>query len=145
MKNLRHVGIVVSDIKKSLFFYKNLLSLKIISDNIESEDFIQDILDLKKSKLRTIKMSSDEGNSLVELLYFESHKDKKRRIIMPFSLGPTHIAFEVDNLDEEYIRLKKKGTVFISAPQYSPDGRAKVVFCKDPDGTLIELVEIFKK
>ena len=34
------------------------------------------------------------------------------------------------------------GTEYISVPILSPDKKARVCFCKDPDGTLIELVEI---
>ena len=47
----------------------------------------------------------------------------------------------VDNLDETYNRLVEAGVYFNSPPQLSPDGFAKVTFCKDPDGSLIELVE----
>ena len=31
---------------------------------------------------------------------------------------------------------------FNSSPQISPDGYAKVVFCRAPEGTMIELVEV---
>ena len=42
---------------------------------------------------------------------------------------------------ETYNRLVEAGVYFNSPPQLSPDGFAKVTFCKDPDGSLIELVE----
>ncbi|MBI3088771.1 MAG: VOC family protein, partial [Candidatus Colwellbacteria bacterium] len=60
-------------------------------------------------------------------------------------IGCTHVAFTVANLDKEYKRLTEAGIVFNSPPQLPPDGYAKVAFCKDPDGTLIELVEVLEK
>ena len=36
------------------------------------------------------------------------------------------------------------GVEFVSAPQRSEDGSAKVVFGRTPDGVFLELVELFK-
>jgi hypothetical protein len=55
------------------------------------------------------------------------------------------MAFSVKNLDKSYNILKKKGVKFNAAPQLSPDGFAKVTFCKGPENLLIELVEELKK
>ena len=139
MKAIRHFGIVVSDIKKSLHFYRNLLGFKIKKDMLEESKFIDNILNLKNVKVRTIKMSADDDN-LVELLWYKSHprKPNKKEIC---DIGASHIAFTVDNLDCEYKRLKKQRIKFSCPPRISPDGRAKVTFCYDPDGTPIELVE----
>jgi predicted enzyme related to lactoylglutathione lyase len=60
------------------------------------------------------------------------------------AIGPTHVALNVTNLDELYIRLSDAGVPFNAPPSMSPDGCAKVAFCQDPDGTFIELVELFK-
>ena len=38
--------------------------------------------------------------------------------------------------------LSEKNIKFNAPPQKSPDGLVKVTFCKDPDGTPIELVEM---
>ena len=37
--------------------------------------------------------------------------------------------------------LTEEGIEFNYPPQTSPDGKVKVAFCRDPDGTLIEMVE----
>jgi catechol 2,3-dioxygenase-like lactoylglutathione lyase family enzyme len=143
MKAIRHFGIVVSNIEKSLHFYRDLLGLEIKIDALEKGKFIDDILNLKNVKVRTIKMSADDGN-LIELLWYKSHlkKPNKKEIC---GIGASHVAFTVDNLDYEYKRLKKQKVKFSCPPRISPDGRAKVTFCYDPDGTPIELVEELKK
>ena len=57
------------------------------------------------------------------------------------NIRASHIAFTADNIDYEYKKLKKQGVKFNCPPQISPDGRAKVTFCYDPDNVPIELVE----
>ena len=144
MKKFRHAGIVVRDIDKSLHFYKDLLRLRVRKDLDESGDYLDKILKLKGVKVRTIKLAPERGEGLIELLFFGSRGGGSRKIKAD-SIGLTHVAFEVEDLDKEYLRLKKNGVRFNAPPQYSPDGYAKVTFCKDPDGVLIELVEILKK
>jgi len=56
-------------------------------------------------------------------------------------LGASHVAFTVENVEKEYRKLQEQGVVFTCEPQVSPDGKAKVTFCVDPDGVPIELVQ----
>lgn len=139
MKAVRHVGIVVKDLKGALRFYNDILGLKIQRKTLEEGKYIDKVMALKGVKVRTIKMSADDGN-LIELLCFESHPVKvlKRGISDP---GFSHVAFTVEDIDCEYKRLKGRRVWFNSLPQTSPDGRAKVLFCRDPEGNIIELVE----
>jgi catechol 2,3-dioxygenase-like lactoylglutathione lyase family enzyme len=105
----------------------------------ESGVYIDNLSKLNGVKVKTIKMVADDGN-LIELLCYRSHSEKpaKRKIC---NIGYSHIAFTVDDLEREYDKLKKQGINFNCPPQFSPDGKAKVVFCCDPEGNLIELVE----
>lgn len=144
MKAIRHIGIVVSDIDKALCFYRDLLGLKIVKDMNEAGDYIDNISDLKGVQVRTVKMAADDGN-LIELLYYSSHSGNPDRKRLINQIGCSHVAFTVENLNEEYDRLTKAGIQFNAPPQRSPDGYAKVTFCKDPDGSPIELVEVLKK
>ena len=141
MKAIRHFGIVVTDMERSLKFYRDLLGLKIKVDALEEGPFIDAISGLKNIKVRTVKMNADEGNTLIELLCYESHKrDRKENNEIP-NIGASHPAFTVNDVDYEYKKLKEKGVKFNCSPQISPDGKAKVAFCEDPDGVPIELVE----
>ena len=145
MVNVRHFGIVVQDIEKSLWFYRDLLGLEVAKDMVESGDYIDNFSDLEDVKVRTVKMFDKSKNGMVELLSYESHPDKNGVNIKPINiLGCSHVAFTVDNLDEKYKELVNKGLKFNSQPQLSPDGFAKVTFCRDPEGCLVELVEELK-
>lgn len=140
IKNIRHTGIVVSDLEKSLNFYKDLLGFKITKQMDEAGKYIDAVLAMSHVKVTTIKMTAPDGQ-IIELLYYHSHprKQKPREIC---DIGIAHIAFTVNDLDQVYDRIKAEGVPFNSPPQLSPDGYAKVTFCLAPEGTLIELVEV---
>ncbi|HIA13688.1 MAG TPA: hypothetical protein EYN74_02130, partial [Nitrospirales bacterium] len=86
----------------------------------------------------------DSGSTLVELLEFKSHRFKSDTDHEIFSIGPSHLALTVDDLDAVYHRLSEAGVHFNAPPQISTEGRVKVTFCQDPDGTPIELVQELK-
>ena len=139
MKAIRHTGIVVNDMEKALHFYRDTLGLKIKRKMNETGEYIDNLSALEGVRVKTIKMAADDGN-LIELLYYESHpREPVARDIC--DAGYSHISFTVDNLDHEYDRLEIMGIEFSCAPQISPDGKARVAFCRDPEGNYIELVE----
>ena len=138
MLNIRHTGIVVTDMQKSIDFYESL-GFEIKKDMIESGPYIDSLLSIDGGEVNTVKMSLRDGG-MVELLHFKNHQEDP----IPGNLtniGCTHFAMTVDNLEKTYNDLVLLGVEFVSEPQFSPDGFARVVFCKDPDGTFIELVE----
>lgn len=137
--NLRHTGIVVNNLNESIDFYCGRLGFRIISQQTESGDFIDRILGFSNVEVTTVKMKDPNGN-LLELLDFrEPPKTAGMRSIS--SIGLTHIALTVENIDILYNKLLNNDINFISPPQISKDGLAKVAFCKAPEGTCIELVE----
>ena len=138
--NIRHTGIVVTDLEKSKNFYCNLLGFQVKKEVDEHGEFIDNFLDLTDVLVTTCKMTLDNGD-MVELLHYKSHPEKPDRGKKITQIGCSHIALTVKNLDEVYDRLLSVGVELNSPPQHSPDGKVKVTFCKDPDGTFIELVE----
>jgi lactoylglutathione lyase len=137
--NLRHTGIVVSNIEKSLEFYRDLLGFIVVKDQVETGRYIDIFLGLEDVTVRTVKMCLGEG-SMLELLCFFSHPPKMTPQKI-YDLGCSHVALTVEDLDETYKSLLNSGVFFNNPPQISPDGYAKVAFCQDPDGSYLELVE----
>ena len=140
IKDVRHIGIVVTDMEKSLKFYRDLLGLKIKSLVDEEGEFLDNMLAYENVKNRVAKLYAKNGNALVELINSKSYGNKKDRDF--FTIGASHFAFTVDDLEKTYEHLVKNGVKFTAPPQQTPDGFAKVTFCEDPDGTPIELVEV---
>jgi catechol 2,3-dioxygenase-like lactoylglutathione lyase family enzyme len=138
---IRHVGLVVADLEKSLKFWCETMGFVVSRQMEESGPHIDAMMGLKDVRVTTAKLAAPDGN-LLELLYFHSHPDKQQWEGKPYSTGFTHIALTVQNLDEICRRLQQVGVTFPAKPQRSPDGVAKVIYATGPEGVLLELVEI---
>ena len=143
VKAIRHTGIVVKDMEAMAHFYRDVLGMKEVRNFTEEGDYIDAILGLKAVKLWMIKLIA-EDNSMIELLKYETHPKElnlNRKLNEP---GCNHVAFTVEDIDETYRGLRKRGVSFTCSPYLSPDGYAKVTFCQDPEGSFIELVQVLK-
>ena len=80
---------------------------------------------------------------LIDLIEVFSPKGKKSNATLG-DVGHTHFCLGVPTLPETYSDLKAKGVVFLSSPCVFDLGWGivRVVFCKDPDGNIVELHEI---
>jgi len=139
---LRHVGITVTHLQESINFYRNNFGFSIIREMDESGDHIDRFSGLKGIDVRTVKMADGNGG-LIELLYYRSHPKSKSHNLSTniTNIGCSHFALTVENLPDVCESLTKQGATLLCEPQMSPDGKVLLTFCKDPDGTLIELVE----
>lgn len=138
---IRHIGLVVSDLEKSLNFWCDTMGFVFSRQMEESGPHIDAMMGLKGVRVTTAKLSAPDGNML-ELLFFNSHKDKPNWEGKPYSTGLTHIALTVQDLDETCRRLQHAGVTFPAEPQRSPDGGVKMIYATGPEGVLLELVEI---
>lgn len=57
-------------------------------------------------------------------------------------LGLVRFCMGSQNLEQDYATLREQGVTFLSAPQATQDEKADIALCVDPDGTLIELIEL---
>ena len=143
MKEIRHVGIVVKDMEKALYFYRDLLGFKVAKKMQESGNYIDTVCGVANMSVITVKLSADDNN-LIELLCFLFPVSKNDTAKGLTDSGFSHISCTVENVNAIYDRLIKAGIRFNSLPQVSSDGCAKVAFCRDPEGNFIELVEVLE-
>jgi lactoylglutathione lyase len=116
-----HVSISTKNIKESYTFYNSILGFEAI-ERIETDE------------LKIININA--GEQAIELLE-RKNKDNSRPQTGPID----HIAFYVDNFDEEYERLKSLGVkMLLEAPKYFKD--KKLMFFEGPNGERIEIMEI---
>ena len=100
IQGTRHFGIVVRNLTNSITFYEEL-GLKIIKQMEESGKHIDTMLSLNDVNVTTVKMSSPNNDTLIELLHYKTPLPKNiERKINDF--GPSHLAFTVKNLSENY-------------------------------------------
>tara|TARA_B100000212_G_C27098520_1_gene415342 strand:- start:94 stop:525 length:432 start_codon:yes stop_codon:yes gene_type:complete len=138
--SIRHSGLVVNDLEKSLNFWINILGFKLVKKMVESGPKIDSILGLENVKVTTAKLSDHNGN-IIELLKFHSHQSKEKWEGKPYSIGLTHLALSVDNFDELVSKFSESGIVLKNKPVISDDNKVKVVYIESLEGLLLEIVE----
>lgn len=141
LKHIRHCGIVVSDMNRSLCFYTQLLGFCIVADAEECGPCLDKVLALPEVEVRTVKLGIANEDTLLELLQFHTPQSPQPRGLAIHRIGLTHLALTVEDLDTLYEQLIQCGVRTASPPQWSADGRVKLLFCEDPDGVHLELVE----
>ena len=57
-------------------------------------------------------------------------------------LGIVRLCLGSQDLARDYAQLKRSGVEFLSEPTQDSGGLADIAICRDPDGTLIELIEL---
>ena len=87
INDVRHVGIVVSNLQNALTFWCDVLGFKKICQMDESGPHIDSMMGLSDVCVTTVKLAA-EGGSMVELLKFNSHKDKDKWVGTPFMVLP---------------------------------------------------------
>jgi len=140
----RHVGIVVQDMGAALRFYRDLLGLEVWADFVDSSEYAQAVTAVPGAVIHMVKLRAPEGGS-VELLHYRSHPQSLPAPKRACDTGINHFALQVQDLDALYRRLGGDGVYFHCEPRISSDGGAKVTYCRDPEGGIVELVEILPK
>jgi len=142
MISLRHVGLIVRDIDKSLHIYRDILNFKPKIDQIEHGPFFDHLIGFDNAKARTTKCYA-EDESCIELIQFISHRsiNREKRIL---GLGFNHIALNVENVDDVFKKLVSLGLQYVNEPKVNNEGTAKVSFCRDYEDNLLELVQLMK-
>lgn len=141
MFNIRHVGIYTENLEKMKAFYCENFNFKEKIHNVENGTYIDTILGLNGAQIELYKLVSPCGEMLELLQYTGDLETDNNKAEQVWKKGQSHIAVTVDDIDAFYEKLCLKSVEFISKPCASPDGFAKVCFCKDPEGNFIEIVE----
>lgn len=136
----RHTGLVVVDIMTSINFYEQL-GLVNWKQEVEKGDFISNLVGLDNVVIETAKLKAPDG-SILELLEYKSHPSKNKDIKYKSNMhGCSHVAFTVNDIEYLSKKIVQLGGSIVNQPALSDNGLVKVVYCHDPDGILLELVE----
>lgn len=142
--SIRHIGIVVRDLERSLIFYSDILGLKVYRKHLEEGSFIDQLTGLKNVKLEWVKLIIPKGG-LIELLQYHFPQDEKATSLpqpaRSNALGCSHVALTVDDLEIVYSKIIANGYLAKSAPIMTSNKTAKILYCHDPDGVIMELIE----
>jgi catechol 2,3-dioxygenase-like lactoylglutathione lyase family enzyme len=141
LKALSHIGICVSDLDRSLRFYREALGFAFASELEVAGEPADTLLRLRGVRLRAVYLERDGFR--IELLHYES--PPRRAATQPHemnALGFTHLSFRVNDVGATLAALREAGgTVLEDTVIRFPGTGPVAAFVSDPDGVLIELVD----
>ncbi len=147
LKGIHHHGFTVANVDRSLPFYRDVLGLELVrvSDrsNIPSYDHM---LGYPKVKLRIAVLRHPKNEFILELVEYQNPGGQTRPLENKF-VGASHLAFEVEDVDQTYAALQRAGGRVINPPaDIIRDGRkvARGMYALDPDGISIEMFQEFE-
>lgn len=143
VQTIRHTGIVVSDMARSLAFYRDLLGMEVWADFQDDSDIVQAVTGVSNARIWMIKLKAADGTS-VELLQYLSHPQPVPSPGRACDVGCNHLALQVVDLDALYEKLSQHGIRVHVPPMVSSDGSVKLTYCRDPEGVIVELVELLQ-
>ncbi len=140
MHLIRHTGVYVNDLERMKEFYCHFFDMTVFIHDIEGGNYSETILGIPGISIELYKLQRSDG-TMIELL--KPHIEQLKEAYAPSvtCFGCVHIAFTVEELDVLYKEMIEEGIRFISKPTVSPNGKAYVCFCRDPEGNYLELVQ----
>jgi glyoxylase I family protein len=141
---LNHIAVTVSNTQRSLDFYVGMLGLEQVEQHQLPMSSIDAVFGLTRASGTSTRLQVP-GQPAILIDLMELSGAEEGTSVQPLgSIGSTHMAFTVDNLDEVVTELKAKGVSFISDPVtfHLTEGSVTVVFMRDPDGNYVELEEV---
>jgi catechol 2,3-dioxygenase-like lactoylglutathione lyase family enzyme len=151
VSGLNHIAIFVSDLERSKHFYHDLLGLPVVEYG-ERTAGIPELSGLSGGRTREYRLSvpailgygAPQTAFALTIDLIQWTFPAGRELDFDINDSPSaHFAFTVLDLQETYEDLKGKEVEFVSPPVLvlPEKGGRLVVWLKDPDGFLLEMVE----
>jgi methylmalonyl-CoA/ethylmalonyl-CoA epimerase len=129
MKKIKHIAIVVKDMDKTVETYRDMFGFEVSST-----------LDMPGGEVRIVMISC--GDITLELFQPLKETGQFADFLKETGGGLHHIAFETDNIDEDFNKLKAQGRKLQSEAPISIPSIGKICFVTAGDeDVLVELME----
>jgi glyoxylase I family protein len=147
VRALLHINLNVSDIDRSIGFYEALGFVVLGRNDAEWSPETGDVLGVPGAQGRACIMSLKGDiarTTKLDLLEWKHPLSPSRPRPEANDPGAPRIALRVRNVEAAYRELSSAGVEFVSEPAGAAPalGIANVVCCRDPDGFLVEFVEL---
>ena len=138
-----HTGITVSNLERSLAFWRDLLGVELSHRAHQTGDLASEITGVAGAEILIAVLKTPTGHK-IELLEYLAPADRKHVAPKPCDVGSVHVALTVDDLEAALSAIAPFGWKAAGQPQTlqaGPNAGKRVVYVRDPDGTTIEFMQ----
>jgi glyoxylase I family protein len=139
-----HTGITVSNLERSLAFWRDVLGFELSHRAHQTGDFAAQITGVPGAEI-LIAVVKAPGHK-IELLEYRAPLDRKQHVdLRPCDVGSMHVALIVDGLDAVLQTIAASGWKAAGKPQtltMGPNAGKRVIYVRDPDGITIEFMQL---
>jgi len=145
LRGIHHTGYTVSDLDKSLEFYRDLLGLEVIATQEKEAGYLAAIVGYPDAHVRMAHLRVAGSEHVVELFEYLAPTGARPGSLEPCDVGTSHLCLLVDDLPSLYTRLVEVGVdTFVSPPVEVDTGinaGGYALYLRDPDGIPVELFQ----
>jgi len=139
-----HTGLQVSDLEKSLRFYRDLLGFEVTATRVAREPYLAELVGYPGVELHVAFLRLPASEHILELL---EYRNVSRQPVDTGTANPgtAHLCVSVDDLRAVHRALCDAGVEFVSEPVLVTSGANKgriAVYAKDPDGIRVEFLQL---
>jgi catechol 2,3-dioxygenase-like lactoylglutathione lyase family enzyme len=142
VSSIGHTGITVSDLDRSIHFYRDVLGLPVSEPVHCTGEMFEKVTGVPGAEI-DISFVRAPGH-VIELLCFRKPDDQVRSSLRSCDPGFWHLALKVSDLERVVAAVGRAGFQALSAVQGVREGPLnglQVVYVRDPDGVVLELIE----
>jgi catechol 2,3-dioxygenase-like lactoylglutathione lyase family enzyme len=146
LQAVHHVGLVVTDLDRSIYFYHDVLGLPFANEPTPwfSGPDLETGVGVPGATLRQVSLWVNQG-SIMELIEYGNRPAANTAPVPNNHLGAAHVCFRVDDVRAKKAELEAQGVAFYSDVNVVDEGPLagwRWVYFSDPDGLALELVEV---
>ena len=141
---LHHTGYTVSDLDRSVAFYRDLLGCEVLGMNERQGGYLAAVVGYPDAHVRMAHLRVADSAHIIELFQYVT-PEPGTLALEPRRIGVAHLCFVVDDLETTYARLLAGGVEFISAPvdvDIGANAGGRALYLRDPDGIPMELFQL---
>ena len=141
-----HTGLTVSDIDRSLAFFRDVLGFEVTAKTHHSGRMTEQITGVPDAEME-IAFVELPGHR-IELLQYLQPDGRRVSDLRPCDTGFAHLAFEVDDVEAVLEAIKAGGFAAVNppaSPETGPRKGGKVVYTRNLDGIVLEFQQTPKR
>jgi catechol 2,3-dioxygenase-like lactoylglutathione lyase family enzyme len=141
---LHHAGLTVTDLERSLAFWRDALGMEVVLDQVRDDAYLGEVVGHPGADCRMVHLAFGGEGARVELFEYRAPRVEPAPVARPAQPGFAHVCVRADGLRELLERLEAAGGRRVSDPVEVTAGAnrgALAVYVRDPDGHVVELVQ----